>query len=177
MPETSPDAVNTNNKAFGAVRGAIRFGPDQSVSVPEAFFFIPESLKTSPESLGTSPARFEDQPNRSGNNVLGFGNSHASFGSSHASFGNSPEPFGTSLHAFGSEPERLGCANARAKIERKPGSKIDPKLIAATRELRDRVLEQINTTPLLPQGKYEVGRALSNAGAAPPAPLQLPAAA
>jgi hypothetical protein len=38
--------------------------------------------------------------------------------------------------------------------------KNDPKLVAAARELRDRYLEQINSTPLLAQGKYDVSRAL-----------------
>jgi hypothetical protein len=39
-------------------------------------------------------------------------------------------------------------------------AKIDPKLVSAARELRDRYLEQINATPLLSCGKYEVARAL-----------------
>jgi len=62
----------------------------------------------------------------------------------------------------------------RPKPAPKPRQKNDPKLVAAARELRDRYLEQINTTPLLSQGKYDVARALS-AVEAPPTPL-LPAA-
>ena len=50
------------------------------------------------------------------------------------------------------EPKR--GANAPAK----PKQKNDPRLVAAARELRDRWLEQVNATPLLPQGKYEVFR-------------------
>jgi hypothetical protein len=40
--------------------------------------------------------------------------------------------------------------------------KNDPRLIAAARELRDRWLEQVNADPslILPQGKYDVARAL-----------------
>ena len=38
--------------------------------------------------------------------------------------------------------------------------KADPKHVAAARELRDRYLEHVNTTPLLPQGKYDVSRSL-----------------
>jgi hypothetical protein len=40
----------------------------------------------------------------------------------------------------------------------------DPRLVSAARELRDRWLEQINSTPLLSQGKYDVSR-LIEAGA------------
>jgi hypothetical protein len=42
--------------------------------------------------------------------------------------------------------------------EKKPKQKNDPRLVAAARELKDRWLEQLNATPLLPCGKYEVGR-------------------
>jgi hypothetical protein len=48
----------------------------------------------------------------------------------------------------------------RARAAR-PTLKNDPKLVSAARELRDRWLEQINTTPLLPAGKYDVSRALA----------------
>ena len=50
--------------------------------------------------------------------------------------------------------------------------KADPALVRKSRELRDRYLEHINTTPLLPAGKYDVGRALPGAAVtagAPPA--------
>jgi hypothetical protein len=66
---------------------------------------------------------------------------------------------------FGARPPRPAPAappppaqksKPRAKPQR---AKIDPKYLAATRELRDRYLEQINLTPLLPtQGKYDVSR-------------------
>jgi len=38
--------------------------------------------------------------------------------------------------------------------------KNDPRLVAAARELRDRWLEQVNATPVLSQGKYDVSRQL-----------------
>ncbi len=34
----------------------------------------------------------------------------------------------------------------------------DPRLVSAARELRDRWLEQVNGTPLIRQGKYEISR-------------------
>ncbi|HSV14657.1 MAG TPA: hypothetical protein VLI90_10375 [Tepidisphaeraceae bacterium] len=45
--------------------------------------------------------------------------------------------------------------------------KSDPKLVAAAREWRDRWLERVNAGQYLPaaEGKYEVSRALSDAGA------------
>jgi hypothetical protein len=41
--------------------------------------------------------------------------------------------------------------------------KYDPKLIAAARELRDRWLEEVQANPslLLPRGKYDVARHLT----------------
>jgi len=54
------------------------------------------------------------------------------------------------------EPEPV-----KPKREKKPRVKNDPKLVSAARELRDRYLEHINTTPLLSQGKYDVSRALT----------------
>ena len=54
----------------------------------------------------------------------------------------------------------------KPKKQPKPRAKNDPKLVAAARELRDKYLEQINTTPLLPAGKYDVSRALPGPGAA-----------
>jgi hypothetical protein len=65
------------------------------------------------------------------------------------------------------------CFEPRKKV------KNDPKLVAAARELRDRWLEHINTTPLLAAGKYDVSRALPEAArttvSARPAPAELPA--
>ena len=51
---------------------------------------------------------------------------------------------------------------AKTKSEPKPKAKNDPKLVAATRELRDRWLERVNANEgaLLPQGKYDVSRTL-----------------
>lgn len=53
----------------------------------------------------------------------------------------------------------------KPKRAAKPRAKNDPKHVAAARELRDRYLEQINTQPLLENGKYDVSRALEGAGA------------
>jgi hypothetical protein len=47
-----------------------------------------------------------------------------------------------------------------AQRQPKPRMKNDPRLVAAARELRDRWLEQVNQTPLLCCGKYEVSRRL-----------------
>ena len=52
------------------------------------------------------------------------------------------------------------AAVEKPKREPKPRAKTDPKLIAAARELRDRWLERVNTQELLPQGKYDVSRAI-----------------
>ncbi len=52
-------------------------------------------------------------------------------------------------------------APAKPKREPKKKAKNDPKFVAAARELRDRYLEQMNTSPLLSQGKYDVSRTLS----------------
>jgi Acetyltransferase (GNAT) family len=45
--------------------------------------------------------------------------------------------------------------------EKKETVKNDPRLVAAARELKDRWLEQVNATPLIGTGKYEVSRTLS----------------
>ncbi len=50
----------------------------------------------------------------------------------------------------------------KPKPQRKPKAKTDPRLISAARELRDRYLEQINDTPILPSAKYEVSRQISD---------------
>jgi hypothetical protein len=61
----------------------------------------------------------------------------------------------------------------------RPKAKNDPRLVAAARELRDRWLEHVHadSSALVPQGKYEVSRALSDtrmAVTACSAPLALP---
>jgi hypothetical protein len=66
------------------------------------------------------------------------------------------------------------AAKAKARAERPPRMKNDPKLVAAARELRDRYIEQINAGLLLPpsaNGKYDVSRQLE---AAPSAMKQTP---
>lgn len=47
-----------------------------------------------------------------------------------------------------------------AKKEPKPKVKNDPQREAAARELRDRWVKQVNATPLLGHGKYDVSRAI-----------------
>jgi len=78
-------------------------------------------------------------------------------------------------------PKPTGAAE-KPKRAPKPKVKNDPKLVAAARELRDRWLEHVNTTPLLAAGKYDVGRALAAAAPMkvhinPAHPKQLPEAA
>jgi Acetyltransferase (GNAT) family len=46
--------------------------------------------------------------------------------------------------------------------EKKEAVKNDPRLVAAARELKDRWLEQVNATPMIAMGKYEVSRTLEN---------------
>jgi Acetyltransferase (GNAT) family len=48
-----------------------------------------------------------------------------------------------------------------AKPEKKEAVRNDPKLVAAARELKDRWLEQVNASPMIGMGKYEVSRTLS----------------
>ena len=56
----------------------------------------------------------------------------------------------------------------KAKREPKRKAKNDPRLVAAARELRDRWLEQVNATPLIAVGKYDVTRMIeANASDAP----------
>jgi hypothetical protein len=52
---------------------------------------------------------------------------------------------------------------AKAVKPKREKVKADPKLVAAARELRDRWLERVNADPaaLLPEGKYDVGRRMS----------------
>ena len=54
-------------------------------------------------------------------------------------------------------PEAIEAA-AKPKREKKPKAKMNPKLIAAARELRDRWLERVNEIPMIGDGKYEVAR-------------------
>ena len=49
----------------------------------------------------------------------------------------------------------------------------DPRLASAARELRDRWLEQVNATPLLPQGKYEVSRLIDSSVRVEVEPMRL----
>jgi hypothetical protein len=46
---------------------------------------------------------------------------------------------------------------------RRPAAKVDPKFLAAARELRDRYLEHVNAndTPARIAGKYDVGRMIA----------------
>jgi hypothetical protein len=57
-------------------------------------------------------------------------------------------------------PEPAAPEAIKPKRAAKPRAKNDPKLVSAARELRDRYLEQINTTRLLTHAKYDVSRAL-----------------
>jgi hypothetical protein len=68
-------------------------------------------------------------------------------------------------------------AKEKPKKAPRPKVKNDPKHVAAARELRDRWLEKVNEEPslLLPQGKYAVGRELTDSSSATPQ-LLLPAA-
>ena len=51
---------------------------------------------------------------------------------------------------------------------KRTAAKIDPKYLAAGRELRDRYLEQFNSGLVLGAGKYDVARQLQGPPAAPP---------
>jgi len=67
------------------------------------------------------------------------------------------------------EAQRAIELPSKAKAPREPRAprkprakvKIDPKYVAAARELRDRWMEHVNTTSLLPVGMYDVSRALA----------------
>ena len=74
---------------------------------------------------------------------------------------------------FGPPPKSLEADKSNGKRAVKPKApkvKLDPRLLRATRELRDRWLEHVNTTPLLAAGKYDVARALE---APPPVKVQV----
>ena len=62
--------------------------------------------------------------------------------------------------------QRVEQAKPEPKPLAKPAAKIDPKLVAAARELRDRWLEKVNEEPALltSVGKYDVARALAAGG-------------
>jgi ribosomal protein S18 acetylase RimI-like enzyme len=65
---------------------------------------------------------------------------------------------------FGPAPTPPPEAKPKPQRPAKEKIKIDPKLIAKARELRDRYLEQVNDRLLLaPGGKYDVSRALQSA--------------
>jgi len=59
-----------------------------------------------------------------------------------------------------SEVPAVEPALERVPRPKAPKEKIDPKYLAAGRELRDRYLEQFNSGLVLPGGKYEVSKAL-----------------
>jgi len=74
---------------------------------------------------------------------------------------------------FGAPPKSLEADKAKGKRAVKakaPKVKLDPRLLRATRELRDRYLEHVNTTPLIAAGKYDVARSLE---APPPVKVQV----
>jgi hypothetical protein len=56
-------------------------------------------------------------------------------------------------------PETKPAKEAKPKAE-KIKRACDPRLASAARELRDRWLEQVNSAPLIAQGKYDVSRAI-----------------
>ncbi len=58
-------------------------------------------------------------------------------------------------------PETKIVKAAKPKAE-KVKRVCDPRLVSAARELRDRWLEQVNSAPLLPQGKYDVSRRIDD---------------
>jgi hypothetical protein len=63
-------------------------------------------------------------------------------------------------------------AKPPAPRQRKPAERIGPKYLAGARELRDRYLERVNSTPMALAGKYAVGRALPDAQPNRPALLE-----
>jgi hypothetical protein len=67
-------------------------------------------------------------------------------------------------------PQQGEPAKVEPPREKKPKRKVDPQLVNAARELRDRWLEQVNADPslLLPCGKYDVSRVLAGPLPNPP---------
>ncbi len=72
-------------------------------------------------------------------------------------------------------PEAKQGKEAKPKTE-KVKRDCDPRLVSAARELRDRWLEQVNATPLLSQGKYDVSRMIDDQTRIEIEPLKLLAA-
>ena len=74
----------------------------------------------------------------------------------------------------GAKPVEEVAKPARKKAEKssRVKTKIDPKYLAAARELRDRYLEHVNDRMILPEarGKYDVSRMLPATATAMPAP-------
>ena len=58
-------------------------------------------------------------------------------------------------------PETKAAKEPKPKPERVKRT-CDPRLVSAARELRDRWLEQVNATPLIGHGKYEVTRMIED---------------
>jgi hypothetical protein len=74
-------------------------------------------------------------------------------------------------------PSRLWFASSKPAVpkekpQRKPKVKFDKAHLAAARELRDRYLEQFNSGLVLPQGKYDVSRAIDATPAVAPLLLE-----
>jgi hypothetical protein len=85
-----------------------------------------------------------------------------------------PKRMPVSMHGglfFTRAPESAAAKAEKAKPEKKPKAKNDPKLVAAARELRDRWLEKVNSaggaegaggaSGLACGGKYDVSKALA----------------
>jgi hypothetical protein len=79
---------------------------------------------------------------------------------------------GSSMGRLWFTPAKTAVQTSRRETPKREKVKADPKHVAAARELRDRWLEQVNASPLIAQGKYDVARQL--AAAPEPAPA-LPA--
>jgi hypothetical protein len=64
----------------------------------------------------------------------------------------------------GAAAEKVAMKPARPKPQKAAKVKIDPKYLAAARELRDRYLERVNDNLALPAGggKYNVSRTLAD---------------
>jgi hypothetical protein len=85
-----------------------------------------------------------------------------------------PKPRGV-LRGFSFAPPPTPAPAPKPKPT-KPAVKNDPRYVAAARELRDRYLEAVNANPgvLLPQGKYDLARALPS-GERPQAVIEVKA--
>ena len=84
--------------------------------------------------------------------------------------------FGPPPRDSGVVPQQV-VVNAKPVRKKKPKVKNDPKHVAAARELRDRYLEQFNAGLVLPNAKYDVGKALPAPSNDGKAPIMLPHAA